>query len=151
MLSGTEADIINAVARLREATKDQIRRDVGFSLEYVEFLCRHLVRKGYLALYNGRYSLAEAGIKTQPAEETKIDKRLIKEIADEVAREISGQLNKTAKEIKIKTDFEFPVEDESLALKSNINKIGLNFKKEKSDIDEPVKLFKEIQKRRRDD
>ena len=62
-LSGTEADIINTVARLGEATKDQIRRSVGFSLEYVDYLCRYLVRKGYLTSANGYYYLAKKGIK----------------------------------------------------------------------------------------
>ncbi|MBU2445867.1 MAG: hypothetical protein KJ666_09915 [Bacteroidetes bacterium] len=172
-LSGTETDIINCVARLRMATKDQIRRDVGFSLEYMGYLCRYLVRKGYLNFSQGSYSLAKAGIKTILTESIRIDKELIKEVASEVAREISGELKRTIKDIKIpapmaigikeetgietpeerikiKTDFDFPVEDESLTLESNINKIGTRMEKEKSDdMDKSVRLFKEIQKKRR--
>ena len=170
MLSGTEADILNSVARLRTATKDQIRRQVGFSLEYIGFLCRDLIRKGYIAFSHGHYFLAKKGIKTLLAEESpKIDRKLLKEIAGEVAKEIGGELKKTVKGIKIpvkevsqtrkkreeadreavkiKTDFEFPVEDESLALESNINKIGANLEKEKSDIDKSVELFKKFKKR----
>jgi len=49
--SGTEAEIINCVAKLRQATKDQIRREVSFSLDY----------KGYLNFSGGYYSLAKAG------------------------------------------------------------------------------------------
>ncbi|MEW6003293.1 MAG: hypothetical protein AB1638_11710 [Nitrospirota bacterium] len=162
MLSGTEADIINAVARLRKATKDQIRREVGFSSDYIEFLCRYLVRKGYLNFSNKHYSIGEVGIKTLLTEETpEIDRGLIKEITAEVAGEISNELKETKMTVarigqkvewmpeektKIKTDFELPVEDESLVLESNINKIGPNLEKERSDIDESVRLFKKIQK-----
>ncbi len=169
-LSGTEADIINCVARLRLATKDQIRRGVGFSLDYMGFLCRYLVRKGYLNFSQGHYSLAKAGIKTLLTEESRIDRELIKEVASEVAKGISGELKRAVKgikipvsvreikketgietqeePIKIKTDFDFPIEDESLALESNINKIGVNLEKEKSvDIDKSVELFKKFKKR----
>jgi hypothetical protein len=49
--------------------------------------------------------------------------------------------------IKIKTDFDFPVEDESLALESNVDRIGTNMEREKSDdMDKTVRLFKEIHK-----
>jgi len=170
MLSGTEADIVNSVARLREATKDQIRRKVDFSSAYIELLCRYLVRKGYLNFSQGRYSLAKAGIKTLLTEESMIDRELIKEVAGEIAKEIHSELNRTAKgiknpvsvremkketgiespekPIKINTDFDYPVEDESLVLESNIDKIGIKIEKEKSDdMDKTVRLFKEIHKR----
>jgi NAD+--asparagine ADP-ribosyltransferase len=159
-LSGTEADIINCVAKLRKASKDQIRREVGFSLDYIGFLCQYLARKGYLNFSQGHYSLAKAGIKTLLTEEPRIDRELIKEVAGEVAKEISGEFKKVIKGIsmsvrevaekeavKIKTDFELPVEDESLALESNINKIGANLEKEKSNIDKSVELFKKFKKR----
>jgi hypothetical protein len=170
-LSGTEADIINCVARLRMAKKDQIRRQVGFSLEYIGFLCRDLIRRCYLGFSEGHYFLAKDGIKTLLAEETpKIDRKLLKEVAEEVARQISGELKRTVKgikipvsireiitetgfetppgeRIKIKTDFDLPVEDESLVLESNIDKIGTRVEKEKSDdMDKTVRLFKEIHK-----
>ena len=171
-LSGTETDIINCVARLRLATKDQIRRQVGFSLEYIGFLCRDLIRRYYLGFSEGHYSLAKTGLKTLLTEEPKVDKELIKEVASEVAREISGELKRAVKSIKIpvppsgikketgietpeerikiKTDFDLPVEDESLTLESNINKIGTRVEKEKSDdMDKTVRLFKEIHKKGR--
>lgn len=168
-LSGTEADIVNSVARLREATKDQIRRNVGFSLEYIDYLCQYLVRKEYLNFSKGRYSLTGVGIKTLLREETpKIDRTLLKEVASKVAKEISGEIRKTVNglkvpisvreikeeaeekakaQIKIKTDYDFPIEDESLLLESNINKIGAKLEKEKSDIDKSVELFRKIKKR----
>lgn len=168
-LSGTEADIINSVARLRKATRGEIRRQVGFTLGYVEFLCQYLIRKGYLDFFKGNYSLTKKGIKTLLREESpKIDRELLREVAVEVAKEVSEQLKKTVRgmkipvtrlrekaktlseeSIKIKTDFDFPVEDESLALESNIDKIGVNLEKEKSDIDKSVELFRKIQKRRK--
>ena len=171
-LSGTEADVINCVARLRLAKKDQIRRQVGFSLEYIGFLCRDLIRRGYLGFSEGHYFLAKDGIKTLLAQESpKIDRKLLKEVAEEVAREISGELKRTVRgikipvsvreikketgletpeeRVKIKTDFDFPVEDESLVLESNIDKIGTRVEREKSDdMDKTVRLFKEIKKKR---
>lgn len=129
MLSGTEADIINCVARLRKATKNQIRKEVGFSSDYIGFLCQYLVRKGYLTFSNGRYSLNGVGIETLPREK------------QEIYPAPFGWCG-----IKIKTDFEFPVEDESLALESNVGKIGVKVEKEKSNIDRSIQLFKEIQK-----
>jgi len=173
MLSGTEADVINSVARLRTASKNQIRRQVGFSLEYIGFLCRDLVRRGFLDFSQGRYSLARKGIKTLLAEETpKVDRKLLKTVAGEVAREISGELKRAVKGIKIpaaaveikkepgiktleeqkkiRTDFDFPVEDESLVLESNINKIGIQTEKEKSaGMDKSVKFYKEMYRRRK--
>src|SRR3989338_317221 len=171
MLNGTEADIINCVARLRLAKKYQIKRQVGFSLEYIGFLCRDLIRRCYLGFSEGHYFLAKDGIKTLLAEDTpKIDRELLKEVAEEVARQISGELKRTVKgikipvsvreirkeggletpseeRIKIKTDFDLPVEDESLALESNIDKIGTRVEKEKSnDMDKTVRLFKKIHK-----
>lgn len=93
VLSGTEADIINCVARLRLAKKDQIRRQVGFSLEYIGFLCRDLIRRDYLGFSEGHYFLAKDGIKTLLAEETpKIDRKLLKEVAEEAARAIDSGL-----------------------------------------------------------
>jgi uncharacterized protein YneF (UPF0154 family) len=147
MLLGTEADIVDTVARLKEATREHIRRKIGFSPAYIEFLCRYLVRKGYLTFSNGRYFLPRAEMKTQFTEQPKINNELIKEIVNEVVKEISGRLKKTVSGIKIKTGFEFPVEDESLALESNIDKIGVRVEKEISDIDRLVKLFKEIKKK----
>lgn len=134
-LRGTEADIINTVARLRKATKEQIRREVGFSSDYIGLLCQYLIRKGYLTFSNGRYSLNGAGIETLP-----IERR-------EIYPPPFGWCG-----IKIKTDFEFPVEDESLTLESNIGKIGVRIEKEKLDINRSVQLFREIQKEgKRDD
>jgi hypothetical protein len=173
-LTGTEADVINCVARLRLAKKDQIRRQVGFSLEYIGFLCRDLIRRSYLGFSEGHYFLAKDGIKALLAEDTpKIDRKLLKEVAEEVARQISGELKRAVKgikipvppsgirkdagfetspeeRIKINTDFDFPIEDESLVLESNIDKIGIKIEKEKSDdMDKTVRLFKEMHKKGR--
>lgn len=144
-------EIINCVARLREATKDQIRKEVGFSSDYIGFLCQYLVRKGYLKFSNGGYSLAKEGMRTLlSAGEVNIDRKLLEEVAAEIVRLISDQLKKRVEGIKlllkIKTDFAFPIEDESLSLESNIYKIGPKVEKEKSDIDRLIKLFKEVQK-----
>ena len=165
MISGSEAEVVNSVARFKSATKDQISKELGFSSGYVGFLCKYLVRKGYLAHANRHYSLTSAGIKTLLKEETpKIDRKLLEEIAGKVAREISGEIKRVVKginiptaaaetkketeqRIKIKTDFSFPVDDESASLESNVEKIGAKLEKERSDIDKSVELFKKLQKR----
>ena len=59
MLSGTEADIVKSISRLGQATKGQISREMRISTDYVELLCRYLVRKGYLICAKGYYSLAK--------------------------------------------------------------------------------------------
>ena len=58
MLSGTEANIVKSISRLGQATKGQISREMRISTDYVELLCRYLVRKGYLICAKGCYSLA---------------------------------------------------------------------------------------------
>jgi len=169
-LSGTEADIINCVARLKLAKKDQIRRQVGFSLEYIGYVCRDLIRRRYLGFSKGHYFLAKDGIKTLLSEETpKVDRKLLKALAGEVTRQISGELKRIVKGIKIpvsvreirkergfepseegikiKTDFDLPVEDESLTLETNIDRVGTRMEKEKSDdMDKTVRLLKELHK-----
>ncbi len=168
MLSGTEVDIINCVTRLKTATKEQIRRELDFSPGYIDFLCRYLVRKGYLICYNRHYSLAKEGIETLLKEEIpKIDKESLKDIISELSKNISEELKKTVEDIKfpvyiggkkeagknnieeqirIKTDFDLHIEDESLGLESNISKIGARLEREKSNIDKSVELLKRMPK-----
>ncbi len=55
------------------------------------------------------------------------------------------------REIQIKTDFDLPVEDESLALESNIDKVGIEAHKEKSNIDKAVNLLKNIYKKNKEE
>jgi hypothetical protein len=107
-------------------------------------------------------------MKTLLIEEPRIDKNIIKEIAAEIVKEINERLKregtgrieipatqieqrekKSQEQIYIKTDFDFPVADESLALESNINKIEVKLEKERSDIDESVRLFRKIHKEER--
>ena len=64
-VAGTEAEIILIVTRLGKATKNQISKKVGFSLDYTEYLCRYLTRKGYLTCSEGYYSLATRKTKNQ--------------------------------------------------------------------------------------
>jgi hypothetical protein len=48
--------------------------------------------------------------------------------------------------VKIKTNFDLHIEDESVGLESNINKIGAKRESEKSDIDKSVELLKRMSK-----
>jgi len=70
---------------------------VGFSLDYIDFLCRYLVRKGYLNFSGGYYSLAKAGIKIHLEEEPEIDRALLKEVAGEVSSTDRQRIKKTIK------------------------------------------------------
>ena len=56
-ISGTEGKIIDVIARLGVATREQISKAIGFSLDYIEYLLNYLVKKGYLIFGGGRYSL----------------------------------------------------------------------------------------------
>lgn len=166
VLTGTEADIINKVAKLKRATNHQISKEVGITLEYAGIICRYLIRKGYLVFDQGCYSLAKEQVKTLLQEGPGIDRDLLKEVATEVVKGISGELKKVAgnikipatpvsyelgqtpgEQLKIRTDFDFSLDDESLALESNIDKIGASLERKKSDIEKSVNLLKEIQKK----
>lgn len=61
-----------------------------------------------------------------------------------VTRIKQKQRQKPIKKIEIKTNFDFPIEDESITLESNINKIGINLEEEKSDLESKVELLKKL-------
>lgn len=159
-LVATEQSILKVVAKLKEASVSQINRHTGLSLGYVEYLCSYLIRGGYLkSLGRGFFSLAPKGkeLLVSIGYGLGLDKDLIKELASQVAKEVAKEIKirrglevsdeEEREKVQIKTDFEFPVEDESLFLESNINKIGANLEKEKSDIDKSIELFKKFKKR----
>ena len=167
MLSGTEVDIINCVARLKTATKEQIRRELDFSVGYMDFICRYLVRKGYLLYSERRYSLTKDGLNTLIKEENpRVDRDSMKDIIRELSKSISEELKRTVDDIRppfyagaemeggkqtggqirIKTDFGLHVEDESLGLESNLSKIGARIERETSNIDKSVELLKRMPK-----
>lgn len=175
-LTETEAEIILKVASLGEATKEEISKGVGFSLAYIDFLCRYLARKGYLFFSNRRYSLTQLGIKTVLREQMlKDDRDFIKEIAFHVASELKGEIEKTLKgielplsqitegirrkqqprrrisqesqrRIEIKTDFNLPIKDESLALESNLERIGVKLEEQESDIERKIESLRRLKK-----
>jgi hypothetical protein len=59
-------------------------------------------------------------------------------------------MGSTEEPIKICTDYDYPVEDESMALESNIEKIGTQVGRENSgDMDRTVRLLKTIHERGR--
>ena len=157
-LVATEQSILKVVAQVKQATISQINRQTGLSLGYVEYLCSYLTRGSYLkAIGPGCFCLAPEGKKVLVSlgYGLGLDKELIKELASQVAKEVAKEIKgglrvspeKEREKLQIKTDFDFPVEDESLALESNIDKIGVNLEKEKSDIDKSVELFKKFKKR----
>jgi len=160
-LVATEQNILKVVAELKEATVSQINRRTGLSFGYVEYLCSYLVRGGYLKrLGQGCFCLNPKGkeILVSMGYELGLDKELIKELASQVAKEVAkkikvedrikGSLEEEKEKIQIKTDYTLPVEDESVGLESNINKIGAKLEREKSDsLDASVKLLKKVSTR----
>lgn len=161
-LAATEQSILKVVAQAKKASVSQINRQTGLSFGYIEYLCNYLTRGGYLKTVSpGCFCLAPKGkrILVSIGYELGLDKALVKELASQVAKEVAKEIKikggirvspeREREKFQIKTDFEFPVEDESLALESNINKIGANLEKEKSDIDKSVELFRKIQKRKK--
>lgn len=174
IVSGTEKDVLTAVAKLGKASKNEISRAVGFTIDYIELICNYLIRKGCLVKFDRYYMLTEEGERVFYLLEGNpplIDKGSIKDlsgVAEQIAKKVIAKIKakeiktkrvraysreervypEKKREIQIKTDFEFPVEDESLVLESNINKVGVKSEKEKSDIDKAIGLLKNIQKKR---
>ena len=164
-MTGTEIDIINCVARIKTATTGQIGRELDLSPGYVDLLCRYLVRKGCLICSNRHYSLASGGTGALLKEEIlEDDRESLRDIISGLSENFSRELKKTVGdirfpdcsgngkeknlegEVKIKTNFDLHIEDESLGLESNINKIGAKLEREESNIDKSVELLKRMAK-----
>ncbi|MCK4326009.1 hypothetical protein KAW55_04580 [bacterium] len=160
-LVGTEQNILKIVAELKQASAFQINRQTGLSLGYVEYLCSYLVRGDYLkSLGQSRYCLAPEGkrVLVSLGYGLGLDKELVKELASQVAKEVAKEIKieggikvspeEEREKIKIKTDYSLPVEDESVGLVSNIDKVGSKLEKEKGDsLDTSVRLLRSIKKK----
>lgn len=173
VLAGTEKDVLITIARLGKATESEISKYVRFTTGYIELICNYLIRKGCLARFKRYYMLTEEGERVLYFVEGKpslIDKESIKDlssVAEQIAKKVIAGMKateiKTTKaypkekrvypgkrqQIQIKTNFDLPIEDESLALESNINKVGIKSEKQKANINKSVELLKNIQKRSR--
>ena len=154
-ITATQMDVLNSVKRLKEPSATVIARYTGLCVFTVKSVCRELVRNGYLEIRRGnRYSATKKQLTDLPEDSNfqKIDKSMVKEIADHVVEEISNQIKSLKirglgeEEVKIKTDFVPHIEDETLQLESNIGKLGNEFENEKSNIDQSVNLLKNIKK-----
>jgi len=163
-LTATEQSILKVVAELKRATVFQISRQAGLSHGYVGYLCSYLVRGGYLeSLGRSCFYLAPKGKKMLVSQGygLELDKELVKELASQVAKEVakeikikgglavSSSLEEKKKRVQIKTDYVLPIEDESMGLETNIDRLGAKLEKQESDIDKSVESFKKIQKRRK--
>lgn len=159
-LTGTEAEIVNVIAELKGASKNEINKEIGLSLDYIGYICRYLARKGEIVFLNGRYYMPGAVAKTPPAKESQTDKSFVREIVDQVARGLSGELKEEIRKIsrgasveakpeetvKIKTDYDVPVRDESVDLDSNINRVGAKSENEKFDINKLIESLTRVRK-----
>ena len=149
IISSVEKEILDTVIRLREASITQIKRMCGLSIFTVKKLCKLLVDKGYLIDIGGQRYLATGKKIKYLSNESDIDSNSIKNIASQVAEQISKQITgkrfiAPENEIKIKTDFTPQIEDETGSLYSNIDKLGVKSEKEKTQIEESAKLLRNI-------
>jgi len=167
-LTDTEKSILKVIAETGKTTPFQINHQTGLSLGYVEYLCGYLVRKGYLkTLGHGSFALAPKG-KTMLVDigyGLGLDKESIRDLASQVAKEVAKKIKikgglrvsraaaaeeeEKREKIQIKTDYSLPVEDETVKLESNLDRMGAKLEKEESDIDKSVELFRKMQKKHR--
>ena len=173
-LAASERDVLKVIRELKTANRIDISQRIGLSSNYVEYLCKYLLRGGYLGLVGkGRYTLTLQGERAlgHGLEEKsfKVDRKLIKDVASEVAKKVAEEVTKgiklkekevraypvseeeKKKKIEIKTDYVPPVEDETTTLESNIEEIAIETEQEKSDIDKSVERFKNINKIKKDE
>lgn len=181
MLSGTEIEILRVVAIAGNASRGEISQTVGFSLAYVEMICKYLIRKGYLSEYNRRYLLTPEGEKSLCCTEgnslvknSGVLNELMNNLAQEMVKKINIDLeNKSIKrnsavksqqayrkddvipvkrKIQIKTGCFLPVTDESIGLETNIDELKVKVEKErKGTLEESVKTLKRMIKGGRDE
>ena len=171
----SERDVLRVLSELKSGNRIDISQRIGLSSAYVEYLCKYLVKGGYLKLVGRqRYALTPQGKKVVASlgyglEEKKekrfaVDWKLVKDIASKVAKEVAKEVTKTIKlkearaypvteeeKIKIKTDYIPPLDYEEIKLESNIEKVGVETEVEKSDsdIDKSVKLFRDIRNKKK--
>ncbi|MBI5701007.1 hypothetical protein HZC34_04065 [Candidatus Saganbacteria bacterium] len=151
VLIGTEAEVVNVITKLNGASKSEINQEISLTLDYIGYICSYLVRKGHLIYFSGRYYPAGTPLELLPKRQPKVDKSFASEIADEVAKRIGISRGERLEErreerVKIKTDFDVPIKDESVGLESNINKVGAKPEKEKDDIDELIESLTRVRK-----
>lgn len=171
--AGSEQTILKKVAELQRATKFQLHQQTGLSLDYVDYLCKALVREGYIRLLGqGGYALARKGKKLllSLGYDVGFDEATLKELAGQVAKEVarviktedatreitreiirergpSLEAEEERKKIEIRTDHVFSVADETVGLETNIGKIGAAVEKERGkSLDASVKLLKRLKK-----
>ncbi len=166
----SERDVLRILSELKTGNRIDISQRIGLSSTYVEYLCKYLVKGGYLKLVGkGRYTLTPQGKKVAASfgygleeKQFTVDRKLLQDIARKVAKEVAKEITKTIKlkearaypvsedeKIRIKTDYIPSLDFEEIKLESNIEKVGVKTEVEKSDIDKSVKLFRDIRKRKK--
>jgi len=169
----SERDVLRVLSELKSGNRIDISQRIGLSSAYVEYLCKYLVRGGYLKLVGrARYALTRQGKKVVVSlgyglEEKKekrftVDWKLVKDIASEVAKKVAKEVTKGIKlkearpypvseeeKVKIKTDYIPPLDYEEIKLESNIERVGAETEVKKSDIDRSVELFRDIKKKKK--
>lgn len=164
-VGGTEQEILKIVAEAKRANTALIRKRLGLTPGYVEYLCQVLVRDRYLAESgSGVYALAQRGKKVliDIGFAVGVDRTLLMDLAGEVAKAVAQQLKmvgglrgpaaQEARErhsVEIQTDYPPPREEETARLTSNIEEMGIETEEEKADISESVRRYKAIAEGRR--
>ena len=101
----SERDVLRVISELESGNRIDISQRIGLSSAYVEYLCKCLLKAGYLGLVGrARYALTARGQKVVTSlgygsEEKKftVDRKLVKDVASEVAKEVAKEITKAMK------------------------------------------------------
>jgi len=134
-VTDSERDVLRVLSELKTGNRIDISQRIGLSSAYVEYLCKYLVKGGYLKLVGRqRYALTPQGKKVVASlgyglEEKKekkekkkekrfaVDWKLVKDIASKVAKEVAKEVTRT---IKLKEARAYPVtEEEKIRIKTD--------------------------------
>ena len=90
-MPSTEEQVKNIISKHKDARKQQIARELNLDLDYIDFVCRDLERKGVIAFRDGFYSLIASDHKPRQKE---------KFISNVSAKSVWSAIPKMTKELK---------------------------------------------------
>jgi len=160
-LSGTEFNIIKIFAESKEASLGLIADKAILTIGYAEYLCKYLVKGGYLELTpRGTYCLTLQGREALTGKTRQIlwDQRTIQAIAQELAKQLGGTVFPRAgrklkrevepsaparKAIMIKESFVDPME-QGIILKHSLSRKPKELRTSSVGIEKTLKALKKL-------
>lgn len=164
-LTETELNIIKIFAELKEASLGQIADKMMITSGYAGYLCKYLVKGGYLTVTDhSTYCLTAKGKEVLTGRTAGIpwDQKTIQAIAQELAKQLGGVVTTLPqkvrgrskavlarepkrKEIKIKESFIDPL-DEEIKMKQSFSQKPKECRTSGTDIEKTLKALKKIPK-----